>query len=178
MIDSIFAINSQKGWCSEVQNRKLNILDYSKIKNYIDPPDFLDVQKQSFQKFIQKDILPEKRLNIGLQKVFKDVFPIQDFTGNLVLEYMGYTIKEPKYTPLECWARGSTYSAPLEVRISLHNKKNGEIKETDVFMGEIPLMTDSGSFIINGAERVVVNQLIRSPGIYYGSEEYLSLIPL
>ncbi len=172
MINFIFAINSQKGWCSEVQNRKLNILDYSKIKNYIDPPDFLDVQKQSFQKFIQKDILPEKRLNIGLQKVFKDVFPIQDFTGNLVLEYMGYTIKEPKYTPLECWARGSTYSAPLEVRISLHNKKNGEIKETDVFMGEIPLMTDSGSFIINGAERVVVNQLIRSPGIYYGSEEY------
>ena len=144
-------------------NTKLDILDYSKIKNYIEPPDFLDVQKQSFQKFLQENILPEKRQDIGLHKVFKDVFPIQDFTGNLVLEYMHYSIKEPKYTPMECWERGSTYSAPLEVRISLHNKKDGEIKEQDVFMGEIPLMTESGSFIINGAERVVVNQLIRSP---------------
>jgi DNA-directed RNA polymerase subunit beta len=155
-----------------VTNTKLDILDYSKIKNYIEPPDFLDVQKQSFQKFLQENILPEKRQDIGLHKVFKDVFPIQDFTGNLVLEYMHYSIKEPKYTSMECWERGSTYSAPLEVRISLHNKKDGEIKEQDVFMGEIPLMTESGSFIINGAERVVVNQLIRSPGIYYGSEEY------
>ena len=153
-------------------NTKLDILDYSKIKNSIEPPDFLDVQKQSFQKFLQEDILPEERQDIGLHKVFKDVFPIQDFTGNLVLEYIDYSIKEPKYTPIECWERGSTYSAPLEVRISLHNKKDGEIKEQDVFMGEIPLMTESGSFIINGAERVVVNQLIRSPGIYYGSEEY------
>ncbi len=155
-----------------MQNKKINILDYSRIKNYIDPPNFLDVQKQSFQKFLQRDIPPERRKDYGLHKVFKDVFPIQDFTGNLVLDYISYSIKEPKYSPFECWERGSTYSAPLEVRISLLNKKTGEIKEQDVFMGEIPLMTESGSFIINGAERVVVNQLIRSPGIYYGIEEY------
>ncbi len=155
-----------------MQNKKLKILDYSRIKSYIDPPNFLDIQKESYQKFLQKDIIPEKRQNIGLHKVFKDVFPIQDFTGNLVLDYIHYSIKENKYSPFECWERGSTFSAPLEVRISLVNKRTGEIKEQDVFMGELPLMTESGSFIINGAERVVVNQLIRSPGIYFGSEEY------
>ncbi|MBN2396040.1 MAG: DNA-directed RNA polymerase subunit beta, partial [Candidatus Atribacteria bacterium] len=155
-----------------MQDQKLKVLDYSKTKNYIDPPNFLDIQKESYQKFLQTEILPEKRQNTGLNKVFKDVFPIQDFTGNLVLDYLYYSIKESKYSPIECWERGSTYAAPLEVRISLVNKKTGEIKEQDVFMGELPLMTDSGSFIINGAERVVVNQLIRSPGIYYGSEEY------
>ncbi len=155
-----------------MQNKKFKIIDYSKIKNYINPPNFLDIQKESYEKFLQKDVPPEKRKNIGLNKVFKDVFPIQDFTGNLILDYVYYSIREHKYSPIECWERGSTYSAPLEVRISLFNKKTGEIKEQDVFMGELPLMTDSGSFIINGAERVVVNQLIRSPGIYYGSEEY------
>jgi len=163
----------KKGWCIKVQNKKFKILDYSRIKSYIDPPNFLDIQKNSYQKFLQKDIPAEKRQNIGLNKVFKDVFPIQDFTGNLILDYVHYSIKENKYSPLECWERGSTYSAPLEVRISLVNKKTGEIKEQDVFMGELPLMTDSGSFIINGAERVIVNQLIRSPGIYFGSEEYI-----
>lgn len=156
----------------KVQNKKYKILNYSKIENFIEPPNFLDIQKNSYQKFLQKDVPPEKRQNIGLHKVFKDVFPIQDFTGNLVLDYVSYSIRESKYSPFECWERGSTYSAPLEVRISLINKKTGEIKEQDVFMGEIPLMTESGSFIINGAERVVVNQLIRSPGIYFGSEEY------
>jgi len=155
-----------------VQNKKVKILDYSKIKSYIDPPNFLDIQKKSYQKFLQIDVPVDKRKNIGLHKVFRDVFPIQDFTGNLILDYVNYSIKENKYSPLECWERGSTYSAPLEVRISLVNKKTGEIKEQDVFMGEIPLMTESGSFIINGAERVIVNQLIRSPGIYFGSEEY------
>jgi len=155
-----------------VQIKNIRINDYSRIKSYIEPPNFLDIQKKSYQKFLQKDVSPEKRQNIGLHKVFKDVFPIQDFTGNLVLDYAYYTIKENKYSPFECWERGSTYSAPLEVRISLVNKKTGEIKEQDVFMGELPLMTESGSFIINGAERVVVNQLIRSPGIYYSSEEF------
>ncbi|MFA6621567.1 MAG: DNA-directed RNA polymerase subunit beta [Candidatus Caldatribacteriota bacterium] len=154
-----------------MQNKKLKIIDYSKIDSFIDPPHFLDIQKNSYKKFLQEDIPAEKRQNIGLHKVFRDVFPIQDFTGNLILDYVHYSIKDNKYSPLECWERGSTYSAPLEVRISLVNKKTGEIKEQDVFMGEIPLMTESGSFIINGAERVIVNQLIRSPGIYYGIDE-------
>ena len=153
-------------------SKKIKLLNYSKIKRFIDPPNFLDIQKNSYHKFLQVDIPFEKRENVGLHKVFRDVFPIQDFTGNLILDYVNYSIKESKYSPLECWERGSTYSAPLEVRISLVNKKTGEIKEQDVFMGEIPLMTESGSFIINGAERVIVNQLIRSPGIYFGSEEY------
>jgi DNA-directed RNA polymerase subunit beta len=156
----------------KLQDKNIKILDYSKINSFIDPPNFLDIQKNSYQKFLQIDVPAEKRKNVGLHKVFRDVFPIQDFTGNLILDYVNYSIKENKYSPLECWERGSTYSAPLEVRISLVNKKTGEIKEQDVFMGEIPLMTVSGSFMINGAERVIVNQLIRSPGIYFGSEEY------
>ena len=106
-----------------MQGKKIKLLDYSKIRNNIDPPNFLDIQKKSYQKFLQKDIPPEKRQDVGLHKVFKDVFPIQDFTGSLILNYINYSIKEPKYSALECGERGSTYAAPLEARISLYNKK-------------------------------------------------------
>jgi DNA-directed RNA polymerase subunit beta len=145
--------------------------DYSKKPELCQIPNLLDIQRNSFDKFLQKSIQPDKRKKQGLQEVFLNIFPIQDFTGNLVLDFVSYSINEPKSTALECLDRGKTYSAPLEVKIVLISKKTGEIKEQGVFMGDLPLMTESGSFIINGAERVVVNQLIRSPGIYFAEEK-------
>ena len=145
--------------------------DFSKIPELCPLPDLLDIQKNSFDEFLQRFTPPEQRKRQGLQEVFLNIFPIQDFTGNYILEFRSYSIGECKDSPYGCWEKGLTYSAPLEVKINLINKKTGEIKEQDVFMGELPLMTENGSFIINGAERVVVNQLIRSPGIYFDEEK-------
>jgi len=147
------------------------IRDYSKIPELCPIPNLLDIQKKSFEEFLQKSIPPEQRKPQGLQEIFLNIFPIQDFTGNYVLEFKSYSIGECKDTSYGCWEKGITYSAPLEVKINLTNKKTGEIKEQDVFMGDLPIMTENGSFIINGAERVVVNQLIRSPGIYFDGED-------
>ena len=99
--------------------------------------------------------------------MFRDISPIQDFTGNLVLEFLDYTLGEPKWDVEQCKERDVTYSAPLKVRVRLINKETGEVKEQEVFMGDFPLMTGTGTFIINGAERVVVSQLVRSPGVYF-----------
>jgi len=154
-----------------VFNKYTKIKDYSKIPELCQIPNLLDIQKDSFDNFLQKSFQPDKREKRGLQEVFLNIFPIQDFTGNLILDFVSYSINEPKNTASECLDRGRTYSAPLEVKIVLISKKTGEIKEQDVFMGDLPLMTESGSFIINGAERVVVNQLIRSPGIYFAEEK-------
>ena len=98
--------------------------------------------------------------------MFRDISPIQDFTGNLVLEFIDYSLGEPKYDVEECKDRDVTYAAPLKVRVRLINKETGEVKEQEVFMGDFPLMTENGTFIINGAERVIVSQLVRSPGVY------------
>ncbi len=121
-------------------------------------PNLIEVQKDSFKWFLDE----------GLREVFQDISPITDFSGNLVLEFVDFTLdKEPKYTIEECKERDATYAAPLRVKCRLHNKEVGEIKEQEIFMGDFPLMTDNGTFIINGAERVIVSQLVRSPGIYY-----------
>jgi len=146
------------------------IRDYSKIPELCPIPNLLDIQKKSFEEFLQRSVPPEQRKPQGLQEIFLNIFPIQDFTGNYILEFKSYSIGECKDTSYGCWEKGITYSAPLEVKINLINKKTGEIKEQDVFMGDLPMMTENGSFIINGAERVVVNQLIRSPGIYFDGE--------
>ena len=102
--------------------------------------------------------------------MFEEISPIQDFTGNLVLEFIGYSLGEPKYSVDECKERDATYSVPLRVRVRLINKETGEVKEQEVFMGDFPLMTKNGTFIINGAERVIVSQLVRSPGVYFSSQ--------
>ena len=153
-----------------VQKKYIKVKDYSKIAELCPIPNLLDIQKKSFYEFLERSVPPEKRKKKGLQEVFLNIFPVQDFTGNLILDFVSYSIGECKESAYGCWEKGDTYSAPLEVKINLICRKTGEIKEQDVFMGDLPLMTENGSFIINGAERVVVNQLIRSPGIYFDEE--------
>ncbi|MGI6030350.1 MAG: DNA-directed RNA polymerase subunit beta [Eubacteriales bacterium] len=137
-------------------------MSFSRIDEVLEMPNLIEVQKKSYGWFKKE----------GLYEVFKDVSPITDYSGNLVLEFFDYTIDEEgkKYTVEECKERDTTYSAPLKVKVRLINKETGEIKEQEIFMGDFPLMTDSGTFVINGAERVVVSQLVRSPGMYYGTQ--------
>ncbi len=142
-----------------VQLGKTTRMSFSKINEVLDMPNLIEVQKDSYNWFLEE----------GLKEVFSDVSSITDYTGNLVLEFIDYRLDEtPKYTVEQCKERDVTYAAPLRVRARLLNKETGEIKESEVFMGDFPLMTDSGTFIINGAERVIVSQLVRSPGVYYG----------
>lgn len=148
----------------------MQVKDYSKIPELCPIPNLLDIQKKSFDEFLQRFVSPNQRKKQGLQEVFLNIFPIQDFTGNLILNFVSYSLGECKESAYGCWEKGGTYSSPLEVKINLICRKTGEIKEQDVFMGDLPLMTEDGSFIINGAERVVVSQLIRSPGIYFDEE--------
>ncbi|MCL2677673.1 MAG: DNA-directed RNA polymerase subunit beta, partial [Clostridiales bacterium] len=130
---------------------------YARIAEVLTMPNLIEVQKSSYQWFLKE----------GLKEVFDDISHIQDFTGNLILEFAGYSLGEPKYSAEECWDRDATYAAPLRVKVRLINKCTGEVKEQEVFMGDFPLMTDKGTFIINGAKRVIVSQLVRSPGVYY-----------
>lgn len=133
-------------------------MSYSRIDEVLDLPDLIEVQKSSYDWFTKE----------GLKEVFEDISPVQDYTGNLILEFVDYYIeKDIKYTEEEARERDVNFSAPLKVKVRLINKETGEIKEQEVFMGDIPLMTAKGTFIINGAERVVVSQLVRSPGVYY-----------
>ena len=135
--------------------------NFARHEEIVDMPNLLALQKKSYQWF----------LDTGLREVFSDVASISNYAGNLELSFIDYKMDEaPKYDVLECKARDVTYAAPLKVSVRLYNKETGEIKEQEIFMGDFPLMTDSGTFVINGAERVVVSQLVRSPGIYYGKE--------
>ena len=132
---------------------------FSRTDEILEMPNLIEVQKKSYQWFLDE----------GLRAVFKDVGAITDYTGNLELTFLDYTLDEnPKYSIIECKERDATYAAPLKVRIRLRNKETEEIKEQEIFMGDFQLMTDSGTFIINGAERVIVSQIVRSPGMYYG----------
>ena len=132
---------------------------FSRINEVLDMPNLIEVQKNSYNWFLEE----------GLKEVFQDISAITDYTGNLVLDFIDYRLDNtPKYTVEECKERDVTYAAPLRVRASLLNKETGEVKEQDIFMGDFPLMTESGTFVINGAERVIVSQLVRSPGVYYG----------
>jgi len=132
-------------------------VNFGKIDEILEMPNLIEIQHESYDWF----------LNTGLREMFDDVSPIQDFTGNLVLEFMEYKFGEPKYAVEDCKDRDVTYAAPLRVRVRLVNKETGEVKEQEVFMGDFPLMTEHGTFIINGSERVVVSQLVRSPGVYF-----------
>jgi DNA-directed RNA polymerase subunit beta len=141
---------------------------YARIEEVLDIPNLIEVQQTSYHWFLRE----------GLQEMFNEISPIQDFTGNLVLEFIGYSLGEPKYSVDECKERDATYSVPLRVRVRLINKETGEVKEQEVFMGDFPLMTENGTFIINGAERVIVSQLVRSPGVYFNSQIDFSGKPL
>ncbi len=136
-------------------------MSYSKSNEVLEMPNLIEIQKNSYQWFIDK----------GLKEVLEDVSPICDYSDNLVLEFSDYYLEDnPKYSIEECKARDATYSKPLKIKVRLINKETGEVKEQEIFMGELPLMTDQGTFIINGAERVIVSQVVRSPGIYFAMD--------
>ena len=146
---------------------------FSKIDAFVDVPDLLAIQTKAYQQFLQEWVPIEARQPIGLEGVFNNVFPIEDSHRNYILQYKHYFLGQPKYSPNECMDRGVTYSAPLRVRLALHitdeNNKNeyAQSIEQDVYFGNIPYMTKKGTFIINGAERVIVSQLQRSPGVFF-----------
>ena len=153
---------------------------YANIKQVIDIPNLIDIQKQSYEKFLQMDVAPDEREDVGLQGVFKSVFPIKDFNETCSLEFVSYHLEKPKYDVEECHQRGMTYAAPLKVLIRLvvwdRSEEDGtqsirDVKEQEVFFGEIPLQTDDGTFVINGTERVVVSQLHRSPGAFFDHDK-------
>ncbi|NCN26810.1 DNA-directed RNA polymerase subunit beta [bacterium] len=149
---------------------------FAKIGSPIDTPNLVDIQKKSYEHFLQARVTPEEREDMGLQAVFKSVFPISDFNNTCSLEFESYSIEKPKYDVDECRLRGMTYAAPIKITVRLvvwetdeqtKTRNIRDVKEQEVYMGEIPLMTDTGSFIVNGTERVVVSQLHRSPGVFF-----------
>lgn len=134
-------------------------MSFARINEVLDMPNLIEIQKNSYERFLKE----------GLKDVLRDITPITDYTGNLIMEFINYNIEieHIKYSVEECKERDTTYSAPLKVKVRLINKETGEVKEQEIFMGDFPLMTDTGTFVINGAERVIVSQLVRSPGVYY-----------
>src|SRR4030066_1489476 len=153
--------------------------NFSKMKEVLEISNLIEVQKRSYEKFLQANGNPEKREPVGLQAVFKTVFPIKDFYETAALDFVNYRLTEPKYDVEECLLRGMTYAAPIKVTVRLvvwdvneetEAKNIKAIKEQEVYFGEIPLMTDNGTFIINGTERVIVSQLHRSPGVFFDQE--------
>src|SRR5665647_1306474 len=143
-----------------VQYGNVERLTYSQIVDVIELPNLIQVQLSSYEWFLDK----------GLRTALKEVFPISDFTGHLELDFIDYSLGEPKYDVQECKERDVSYQAPLKLKVRLSDKESGEIKESEVYMGDLPLMTDKGTFIINGAERVVVSQLVKSPGVYFNEK--------
>ena len=142
--------------CGDHRKRR----NFSKIKNTYELRDLLEIQKKSYNWFIEK----------GIEEVFNDLFPVENFAGTLSLEFGDYHFDEPRYSIKECKERYATYAAPLKVDVRLFNNETGEVKEQEIFLGDMPLMTDSGTFVINGAERVIVSQLVRSPSVYFNKE--------
>ncbi len=133
---------------------------FARISEVLELPNLIEIQTSSYQWFLDE----------GLREMFQDISPIEDFAGNLSLEFIDYSLGEPKYSVEECKERDVTYSAPLRVKVRLVNKETGEVKDQDVFMGDFPLMTETGTFVINGAERVIVSQLVRSPSVYFNGK--------
>jgi DNA-directed RNA polymerase subunit beta len=147
-------------------------INFGKLKEAAEPPNLIEVQLNSYVEFLQKDVPPGKRKEMGLQAVFKEVFPITSYDEKVTLDFVSYDIGEPKMSALECQREGQTFSAPLHVTFQLREERG--TKEEKVYMGEIPLMTPQGTFVVNGAERVVVSQLHRSPGICFESSIHLN----
>ncbi len=154
--------------------------NFGKIRRVLDVPNLIEIQRRSYEAFLQADSAPEERPDTGLQAVFKSVFPIKDFSGSAELAFVSYVIGEPKYDVEECHQRGMTFSAPLKVTVQLvtydvdpesQARTLKDIKEQEVYFGEIPMMTENGTFMVNGTERVIVSQLHRSPGVFYDHDK-------
>src|SRR5688500_6460732 len=165
---------------SVIQNNFRVRKSFAKLPKVIEIPNLIDIQKRSYDKFLQTEIAHEQREDVGLQGVFKSVFPIKDFSETSSLEFVSYNLSTPKYDVEECRARGMSFAAPVKVVIRLVvwdvNEETGvqsirDVKEQEVYFGDIPLMTESGTFIINGTERVVVSQLHRSPGVFFDHDK-------
>ena len=159
----------EKNRIRPITNGKSSRMSYSRQKEVLQMPNLIEVQKDSYQWFLDE----------GLKEVFRDISPIADYSGHLSLEFVDFTLCEDdvKYTIEECKERDATYAAPLKVRVRLYNKEKDEINEHEIFMGDLPLMTATGTFVINGAERVIVSQLVRSPGISYAIAEKPGIAP-
>ena len=151
-------------------------ISFASIKNQMEYPDFLEVQLKSFHEFFQLDTPPENRKSEGLYKVFSENFPISDARNNFVLEFLDYYIDPPRYSLDECIERGLTYSVPLKAKLKLYctdpDHEDFDTVIQDVYLGPIPYMTPKGTFVINGAERVIVSQLHRSPGVFFGQSNH------
>ena len=143
-----------------VQYGKRQRRTYARLEEVLELPNLIEIQQKSYQQFLDE----------GLREMFQDISPISDFTGNLLLEFVDYSLGDPKYSVDESKERDVTYAAPLRVKVRLINRETGEVKEQEVFMGDFPLMTDTGTFVINGAERVIVSQLVRSPSVYFNTK--------
>jgi DNA-directed RNA polymerase subunit beta len=154
--------------------------DFAKITTQVGIPDLIEIQKRSYERFLQKDVSPERREDIGLQSAFTSVFPIDDYNETSRLEFIDYAIGQPKYDVHECLDRGMTYNAPIKIRVRLivwekdektGTKKVRDVREQEVYIGELPMMTENGTFVVNGTERVVVSQLHRSPGVIFNHDK-------
>ena len=155
-----------------IKSKRIN---FSSIKSIVDYPDFMDIQIKSFKDFFQLETLSSKKNEEGLYKVFIENFPIIDGKENFILDFIDYSLDLPKYSPEECIERGVTYAVPLKAKLKLSSKNfedNFKDIEQEVFLGNIPYMTLKGSFIINGAERAIVSQLHRSPGVFFGQSKH------
>jgi len=153
-------------------------LNFGKVTSFLEVPNLIDIQKNSYEQFLQKDVPPDKRQDVGLQAALLSIFPITDYNETASFDFLGYVIKEPKFSVRECLQKGITYSAPLKIKVRLNiyevegkNKRLKESREQEVYIGEIPLMTETGTFIINGTERVIVSQLHRSPGVFFSHDK-------
>src|SRR5436189_1025975 len=145
--------------------RLQDVRDYSKRGEALPIPNLIDVQLESYQRFLQKDVEPAKRKAEGLEGLLREVFPIESYDGNLRLEYISYDLSEARYTPDECRALRLTFGMPFRIQVRFVRKDKDEVMEDSIYLGEIPIMIGGGEFIINGAERVIVSQLHRSPGV-------------
>ena len=170
------AISSVGSFTSRKRVRK----DFGRIFEASPMPNLIEVQKSSYDLFLQKDVSIEDRQVLGLQEVFKSVFPIKDFSERAMLEFVSYELETPKYDVEECQQRGITFAAPLKVTLRLvvwdveeetGSRSIRDIKEQDVYMGDMPLMTKNGTFVINGTERVIVSQMHRSPGVFFDHDK-------
>src|SRR4030066_970639 len=154
-------------------------LDFGKVPQFLEVPNLIEIQKRSFEKFLQKDVPMDKREATALQAAFLSVFPITDYNETAEIEFIGYDVVEPKYTVRECLQKGITHAAPLKISVRLNlfevdasgKKKLKESREQEVYIGEMPIMTETGTFVVNGTERVIVSQLHRSPGVFFSHDK-------
>jgi DNA-directed RNA polymerase subunit beta len=147
-----------------------HVRDFSRHGDAVSVPDLMEIQTEAYTRFLQADVEPGKRKDVGLENLLREVYPIESYDGNMKLDYVDYALDKPRYTPDECRELGLTYGMPFRVRVRLHRKDREEVAEESIYLGELPIMIGGGEFIVNGAERVIVSQLHRSPGVDFVKE--------